>query len=410
MSDDDKVVPLQPRAKKQNATPKSLAAEFKHNPMVRMIVRMNTFSRQPMLMRTIPGSARDLDKPRPLNDTDITQMQIYLEDRGFKKAGSNLVRDALMLHAFAHEYSPVRDLIGSLVWDTKPRLDEFFIRYAGVVPVSDDHRRYIVAVTRAFFISIVARVMRPGCKVDCMIVLEGPQGTRKSSLLMVIALDPEWFSDALPHDLSNKDARQHLPGKLIIEMPELSQLRKSEIETVKAFLTAQRDKYRPSFGRFEIDWPRQNVFVGSTNTDDYLQDSTGNRRFWPLRTTEIYPEVAATEIRQVYAEARAAYEADEQWWLDMDTEEIARAEQADRLQMDPWHDRIAAMVALLQPELDGSGRWIKLDRILQALDIKPADQNPGHAMRVKGIITLLGGKRRRRRIDGGNTWFYWFKP
>jgi predicted P-loop ATPase len=401
----------------QAATWLALRDELRTNAFTIDMFAMNSFARRPMLMRPVPRPGLRLDekfRSRPLRDSDITALGEHLETRGFRKLSASMIRDVVMLEADSNSYSPPAEKIRALVWDGKPRLDDFFILYCGIeiegdTPTEQERfRAYVQNVTRCFFISVVARVFKPGCKVDHVLVLEGRQGEKKSSLLRVLALYDDWFSDSMPHDLADKDARQHLPGNLIVELAEIAQLKKSEIETVKAFITCQHDKYRPSFGRFDIDWPRQNVFVGTTNTDDYLLDTTGNRRFWPLRTTSIHVEEAATVVEQVYAEAYAAYDAGEHWWLEADAEATAREEQTARLQRDSWHERVAEIVALTPLDLTGR-RWVSTGDVLETLGIPVTKRSRSDEMRIGAILKQLGGKRRKRRMDSKPTWLFLFE-
>src|SRR6185312_10113961 len=124
--------------------------------------------------------------------------------------------------------------------------------YCSAVIEDLEQRVYVEAVSRASLIGAVARIMQPGCKLDTMPVLEGSQGALKSSMLRILAVRDEWFSDSLPHDITTKDARQHLAGRWVIEMPEVAQFRRNEIESLKAFLSCQIDIYRPSYGRADI--------------------------------------------------------------------------------------------------------------------------------------------------------------
>lgn len=414
---DDNIYVLHPGGKrkaKEPGTHLALRRDLQSDAYTINMFALDTFTRQLMLLRPVPRPNLPLAEnfeSRLLKETDIIALIEHFEERGFKKLSTGLVRDVIMLEAETNAYSPVAAQLRSFVWDTVPRLDDFFLVYAGVEIEGDTDeerdrfRTYVQAVTRCFFISVIARVMRPGCKVDTMLVLEGQQGARKSSLLNVLALRDDWFSDSLPHDLASKDAREHLPGRLIIEMAEMSQLRRSEMETVKSFLTCRFDKYRPSYGRVNISWPRQNVFVGTTNTDDYLVDATGNRRFWPLKTTTIHVEDAAIVIEQVYAEARAAFDCGEDWWLDPKTEEIAKMVQETRLAPDAWHDRIAEIVADRPLDI-GSERWIRISDVLETLGVPLVQRTRSHEMRIAATLTQLGGVRLQRRIGTRRQWAY----
>jgi predicted P-loop ATPase len=263
-------------------------------------------------------------------------------------------------------------------------------------------------VTRCLFVSAVARVMDPGCKADTVVVLEGAQGTKKSSLLAVLALRDEWFSDSLPHDVSTKDAKQHLPGKLIVELSEFEAVKRSEAEVVKIFLSARFDKYRPSYGQLEITWPRQNIFVGTTNkTADYLRDDTGNRRFWPLRTGLIDLDGAKAIVEQLYAEAYAAYQAGEQWWLDDSVEALAKEAQEERREQDPWEQRVRDFVTTRFPN-DRGVRWITTGEILTMLEVPIGRRTRAEEMRVGAVLRAFGGVRKKRRTGTSIVWAYRF--
>ena len=155
--------------------------------------------------------------------------------------------------------------------------------------------------------------MRPGCKVDHLPILEGRQGGLKSTALNTLVGD-DWFTDQIA-DLGTKDSCQDLRGKWVIELSELSAIRPREVEKVKAYITRRCDHYRPSYGRHSVDFPRQTVFVGTTNAKEYLSDSTGGRRFWPVQCTTIDIPALAADREQLWAEAVDAYHQGEAWWL-----------------------------------------------------------------------------------------------
>ena len=171
---------------------------------------------------------------------------------------------------------PVRNYLNSLRWDGTPRLETWTTTYLGAADTP---------LNRAFgsrwMISAVARIMRPGIKADHMLILEGPQGAKKSSALKALAGE-EWFTDELA-EIGSKDAAQQMRGTWIIEIAELDAISRAEVSRIKAFLTRTIDRYRPPYERYVIAVPRQCVFAGSVNPDTYLRDETGNRRFWPIR-------------------------------------------------------------------------------------------------------------------------------
>jgi predicted P-loop ATPase len=202
---------------------------------------------------------------------------------------------------------------------------------------------YLAAIGRWFLISMVARIFDPGCKVDYMVVLEdAQQGTQKSTVGATLA-HHEWFDDSLPELHGGDEVRisQHLRGKWLIEISELSSIGKAESELLKSFLTRRVEKYTPKFGRNEVIEPRQCVFIGTTNRDCYLRDETGNRRSWPVKTGTIDIKALGADRDQLFAEAAIAYRAGEQYWPDRDFEaKHIQPEQEKRRVSDAWEDII----------------------------------------------------------------------
>ena len=177
-------------------------------------------------------------------------------------------------------YHPIREFIENLPeWDKVPRVDTLLIDYLGA-----DDNEYVRAVTRKTLCAAIKRVLYPGCKFDSMLVLNGPQGVGKSTLIAKLA--GEWFSDSLNlGDTKDKTAAEKLQGYWILEIGELAGLKKAEVETLRSFLSRQNDIYRAAFGKRATPHLRQCVFFGTTNAESgYLRDTTGNRRFWPVKT------------------------------------------------------------------------------------------------------------------------------
>ncbi|TSC19843.1 VapE domain-containing protein [Corallococcus sp. Z5C101001] len=234
-----------------------------------------------------------------------------------------VVAPQILAVAKRNRYDPVADYLQALEWDGVPRLAGMLARYFG----AEGDVAHLRTIGEKFAIGAVARALRPGCKVDTVLILEGPQGLRKSTALRVLAGD--WFSDA-PIDVHNKDSAMLASQFWFIELAELSTLRRAENQPFKGFISRTEDTYRPPYGRANVKTPRRCIFVGTTNDDAYLKDPTGHRRYWPVHCTHIDIEALRQDRNQLWAEAVVLLQRGEPWWLSEEDAQRAEAQAALR--------------------------------------------------------------------------------
>lgn len=327
-------------------------------------------------------------KPGDWTDEDTTRVQCWLSDAYTLDLGTDAVLFAIRTAAHRKVVHPVRSWLDSLRWDGKQRLPTWLPDVMGC-----DDNIYTRAVGTAWAVSAVARAYEPGCKVDTVLVLEGPPGTFKSSVLRALAGDP-WFLEMSITDVSNKDAMQILKRKWIAEFPEIDGLSKNEQSHVKAYFSRQVDTYRASYGRGSKDHGRQMVFAATTNKSEWIVDETGGtgRRMWPVRVRHGDTGLAMVIRDQFWAEARARYEGGEKWHItDPKIIEFERAEQDLRFRSDPWESTIAIWLA--RPSDVGSlaSFGVTTSEVMgTALAIESGRQTVADAMRVGAILRRIG--------------------
>ncbi len=282
-------------------------------------------------------------------DADDAQLVSYI-DLTYGTFSARNYDIAVTKIADDRSYHPIREFLHDLPeWDGAERVDTLLVDYLGA-----EDNEYVRAVTRKTLVGAIARVMHPGCKFDTMLVLNGPQGIGKSTLIG--KLGGEWFSDSLLlTDTKDKTAAEKLQGYWIIEIGELAGLRKAEVDTLKGFLSKQNDIYRASFGRRATPHLRQCIFIGTTNAENgYLRDTTGNRRFWPVRTpgngAKKVWDITHEDILQIWAEAKHHYKNGESLFLDRDLAEMAWKEQREAMETDEREGVIREYLDTLLPE------------------------------------------------------------
>lgn len=281
------------------------------------------------------------ETPRPWSDRDDTFAAALVEDELQSAVKPHTITPIIEAVAWKHAFHPVRDYLTSLKWDGKARLDRMLIDHADV-----ENTAYARAVTARTLIGAVARAFQPGAKMDTALILESEQGFRKSSLFATLAVKPAFFTDNLPGHLGDKSVAEIVSAFWWIEMGELTNLKKGDVDRTKAFMSRTHDNFRPAYQRRVVEHPRQCVLTGTVNgaTTAYLRDLTGNRRFWTLRVGRINLAAIAKERDQIWAEAKARYDAGEIWWLDDELEADLIQAQKDAAQERTEEPELAEIV------------------------------------------------------------------
>jgi predicted P-loop ATPase len=259
-------------------------------------------------------------------DTDDANLRVWLE-KHYDITGKEKIADALTAVLTRHSYHPIRDYLNGLTWDGVPRLDRIIIDYMGAED-SELNR----AMSRKHFVAAVARVFNPGCKYDYCLIMSGAEGIGKSTLLRVMG--GRWFNDSIT-TLEGKEGMEQLRRAWVVELGELSSIKRSDVEQVKAHLSKQVDIYRAAYARRVLEHPRQCVFCGTTNEALFLKGDTGNRRFWvipvvaELRKYKDWSEAIRRDRDQLWAEAVHYYKQGEPLYLSEELEAQAKQRQQD---------------------------------------------------------------------------------
>ena len=312
-------------------------------------IGFNEMSHNTVALGSLPW--RQSKGERQWTDADDADLRYYLE-RVYGLSGKDKIFDAVNVVAQSHRFHPVRDYLDSCAWDEIPRLETLLVDYLGA-----EDSPYTRAVTRKALVAAVARIYDPGCKFDYMLTLRGRQGLGKSAL--IAKLGGEWFSDTFS-TVQGKESFEQLGGAWIVEVGELAGMRKAEAETIKLYISKQSDRFRPAYGRRLQEFPRQCIFIGTTNETQFLRDTTGNRRFWVVDTPntpqlDMWEDLTPETIRLIWGEASHYYREGESLFLPHELETTARevqevfeeenpkvgivAEYLDRLLPEDWDSR-----------------------------------------------------------------------
>jgi predicted P-loop ATPase len=344
------------------------------------------FSDQPFLAN---GDAQK----RMLDDESVDRLWLAIDEHHGFRASYDFFYKVVMDTAAQNSFHPVLEYLKDLKWDGVPRVDRWLVDYAHAADTE-----YVRAVGRLFLVAAVKRVRHPGCKFDEMVILEGTQGTGKSTMLQNLCPDGDWFLDELPLDLETKELLERTGGKWIIEAGELSGIRKAQVEHLKGLLSRQVDgPVRMAYARRPIKRKRQFVIIGSTNSFTYLKDATGNRRFWPVMTANPDAEGVAKVRDQLWAEAAQLEAAGEPVRLARNLWEVARLQQERRRSEDPWENALS--LAFPRDEK----QRVTSDEVWDKLGIPIALRGERENERVVAVMQRLGYRKMSVRNRAGKV-------
>jgi putative DNA primase/helicase len=360
------------------------------HPSVKGKIWYDTFQRK--IWHTMRGEKREWE------DSDAADLAVFVQQSmRLSKFTTNLIQDAVDHAARRAARNSLTDWLDALVWDNVERLDTWLSDALGI-----DRTPYTMAISSNWPISMVARAYAPGCQVDTMPVLEGHMGRGKSSFLE--RLGGEWYG-TITRAIGEPDFIQEIQGVWLVEIPDMTGFGRREHSQILATITVRVDRYRPSYGRRVENRPRACVLAATSETDDYLTDTRGRRRFWPLRCTEIDLGNLSDNREQIFAEAAAKYRAGALWHeMPGETDD----EQLERMHEDLWTERVLDHVSELLPQLSGGvAKVIAIPAhiLKNGLDIELKDQTPADKLRIAGILQRAGwipGKHKQSRC--------WIKP
>lgn len=376
----------------------NLAKAVAYPPMVGAQVRYDEFRAEIMIAEDSDGLLW-----RPFKDTDYTQFRIRLERQNFERISSESIRDAVRLVAEENKFDTAIFWLSNLRWDGVRRIDRFLTDYCGA-----EDSPYVRAVSRYMWSAMAGRIMSPGIKADIVPILKGLQGIGKSYGLSLLVPGRDQFRE-INLDAKDQDLARAIRGALVIELGELRGLHTRDAETIKSFITKTHEFWVPKYQEFGLTYPRRCIFIGTTNDDEFLADTTGNRRWAPVEVTGIDVDRVEADRDQLWAEARVYFLANGVAYRDC--ENLAREVHGQYMRTHAFLDPIKDWLEL--NGIDGvknrDAEYLRpTDILTSAIGLPVARINAGHLRDLRGVMQSLGYHREKRRWELGSapTWAY----
>lgn len=317
-------------------------------------------------------------------------LDFFQSSLGLPRMTDDILYKAVLMFCHANVRNEVKEWFDSLKWDGVKRIDRFFTDC-----LASRDNEYTRAVGRNFWTSMVARVYKPGCKSDYMVVLEGKQGVGKSEAMK--AIGGEWFTEA-GANIESKDFHQIMNGNILVEIAELNSFNKAETSRIKSVITTRTDRYRAPYDRKPQDYPRQSIFVGTTNESEWQRDSSGGRRFWPIRCGFVELRKIVENREQLFAEAVVRFKSGADWYKTPQVETLQQQEL--RREVDEWEHVVENFI--LRPEnldfvttLDIAEKALKIEVSKVDVRVQRRISTILHGLGWEKSSTILSGKKMR---------------
>ena len=396
-----------------NVSRKTVIAALESAPELQGVVAYDELRNTVVCRRAFPWP---YSKPGEIRGADALLLGKWLTDTwGLPSISKASLDEGIQTVAHSQRYHPVREWLGGIVWDKKPRIDRWLMHALGETPatVPAALAEYLGLVGRYWVMGMVWRVMEPGCKFDYCPVLEGSGGLRKSTLVEVLA-GSEYYSDT-PFEVGRgKEGPEQVQGCWLYEIAELTHFSKAEVGAIKAFISSKVDRYRVAYGSTVEAFPRQCVLVGTTNEDTYLRDRTGNRRFWPVPVrNQINTEFVAKYREQLLAEAYELYLQGASYTPSADEEKrLFHPMQESRLVETAVESELLAVLTR-KPVAAATGplgfvhceaTFVTIAQLVQALGMDAAKAPPGLQGQITAWLKHEGWERVKRQVNGVRAW------
>lgn len=359
------------------------------------IIRMNTFSNRIEFTRPAPWH-KPGEKVYSWRDIDTTQFRAQISNKVRWNPGKELVNDGIASYAEDNGYHPVQNYLKSLKWDGVERIGKLWTHYCGA-----EENIYTVATARCTMIAAIARIMQPGCQHDHVPILEGKQGTGKSTFCRI--LGGEWYAD-LHLDPHNKDTALAIQGVWIVELSEMTHTRKADADAIKSFISRTFDRLRKPYGTIMEDIPRQSICIGTMNPGSsgvYMSDQTGNRRSWPIHTGVFKNDELRRDRDQLFAEAYDMWRCGEPHWLvEADVIAYAIKEQASRTEMDAWAECVESWLDREAREGRFHERLSTMQIAAEVLNMATSSLDRRTQTRIADAMNTLGWEKAQVREKG----------